>query len=99
VGIVTINNSTSPASVYNNTLYYALGHIGKFVSTGAYVIGTTTQGTTGVEDVGFLNPDGSLVVVAYNGATSATPVTVAWNSENFDYTIPAGAAVTFKWLP
>ena len=99
VGILTINSSTSPASVYNNTLYYALGHIGKFVSTGAFVIGTTTQGTTGVEDVGFLNPDGSLVVVAYNGATSATPVTVAWNGENFDYTIPAGAAVTFKWLP
>jgi glucosylceramidase len=97
VGIVTVNSSTSPASIYYNTLYYALGHIGKFVSPGAFVIGTTTQGTAGVQDVGFLNPDGSIVVVAFNGASSAAVVSVQWNGENFNYTIPAGAAVTFKW--
>jgi len=99
IGIVTINSNTSPASVYYNTLYYALGHIGKFVTPGAFVIGTTTQGTTGVQDVGFLNPDGSLVVVAFNSASSAAAVTIAWNNQNFNYTIPAGSAVTFKWMP
>jgi len=99
IGIVTINNSTSPATIYNNTLYYAMGHIGKFVNPGAFVIGTTTQSTTGVQDIGFLNSDGSIVVVAFNGASSATMVSVQWNSQNFSYTIPAGAAVTFKWTP
>jgi glucosylceramidase len=98
-GIVTVNTNTSPASIYYNTLYYALGHIGMFVKPGAFVIGTTTQSTTGVQDVGFLNPDGSIVVVAFNGATSAAAVSLRWNSENFNYTIPAGAAVTFKWSP
>jgi glucosylceramidase len=99
VGIVTIDSSTSPASVYMNTLYYALGHIGKFVTPGAFVIGTTSQGSTGVQDVGFLNPDGSIVVVAFNAASTASTVTVQWNNQNFNYTIPAGAAVTFKWTP
>jgi glucosylceramidase len=98
-GLITINSNTSPASVYNNTLYYALGHIGKFVTPGAFVIGTTTQGTTGVDDVGFLNPDGSVVVVAFNGGSSSSTVTVQWNNQSFGYTIPAGAAVTFKWTP
>jgi len=99
IGMVTVNSATSTASIYNNTLYYALGHIGKFVTPGAFVIGTTTQGTSGVEDTGFLNPDGSIVVVAFNGASSAATVTIQWNSQNFNYTIPAGAAVTFKWTP
>ena len=97
VGLVTINSNTSPASVYYNTLYYALGHIGKFVTPGAFVIGTTTQGSGGVQDVGFLNPDGSIVVVAFNAGSTAVTVTVQWNGQDIGYTIPAGAAVTFKW--
>jgi glucosylceramidase len=99
VGVMTINSNTSPASMYFNNTYYALGHIGKFVTPGANVIGTTTQTTTGVQDVGFLNPDGSLVVVAFNGAAAAETITVASNGMNFNYTMPAGAAVTFKWHP
>jgi len=98
-GIVTVNSATSPASIYYNTLYYALGHVGKFVSSGAFVIGTTSQGTAGIQDVGFLNPDGSLVVVAFNGTTSATTVNVQWATQSFSYTIPASSAVTFKWSP
>lgn len=99
VGLLTVNSNTSPASIYYNTLYYALGHIGKFVTPGAFVIGTTTQGTSGVESVGFLNPDGSIVVVAYNGGSSTTTVNLSWNSQSFNYAIPANSAVTFKWSP
>jgi len=99
VGIVTVDSSTSPASIYYNTTYYALGHIGKFVTPGAHVISTTTQDSTGIQDVGFVNPDGTLVLVAFNGGSSSTIFTVAWNSQTFDYTLPAGAAVTFKWSP
>jgi glucosylceramidase len=99
VGIVTIDSSTTPASVYFNTLYYALGHIGKFVTPGAFVIGTTTTASSAVQDTAFLNPDGSIVLVAFNASSSAAAVTVQWNSQSFNYTIPANAAVTFKWLP
>lgn len=99
VGIVTVDSSTSPASVYLNTMYYALGHIGKFVTPGASVIGTTTQSSTGVQDVGFVNPDGTLVVVVFNGGAVTSTFTVAWNGKSFDYTLPAGAAATFKWSP
>ena len=85
--------------MYLNNTYYALAHIGRFVTPGAHVIGTTTQGTTGIQSVGFLNPDGTLVVIAFNGGTAASTFTVSWNAKTFDYTLPSGAAVTFKWSP
>lgn len=97
VGVVTVDSSTSPASIYYNTTYYALAHIGKFVSPGANVISTTTQGPTGIQDVGFANPDGTFVLVVFNGGSSSTTFTVAWSGQTFDYSLPAGAAVTFKW--
>ena len=97
VGVVTLDTSTSPTSVYFNNMYYALGHIGKFVTPGAYVISTTAGTTSGVQSIGFSNPDGTLVVVAFNGGSSSATTTISWNSKSFDYTIPAGAAVTFKW--
>ena len=97
VGIVTINSNTSPASVYFNNTYYVLGHVGKFVTPGANVISTTPGSTSGIQSIGFQNPDGSLVVVAFNGGSSSTTLTVSWNDETFDYTLSSGTAVTFKW--
>jgi len=97
VGVVTVDSSTSPASIYFNNMYYALGHIGKFVTPGASVISTSTQTTNGIQSVGFLNSDGTIVLVAFNGSSSSTTFTTSWNSKTFDYTLPAGAAVTFKW--
>jgi len=97
VGVVTLDSSTSPTSVYYNNMYYALGHIGKFVTPGAYVIATTAGTTSGVQSIGFSNPDGTLVVVAFNGGSSSATTTLSWNGKSFDFTIPAGAAVTFKW--
>ncbi|NYF79567.1 glycoside hydrolase family 30 protein [Granulicella arctica] len=99
VGLVTINNSVSPAAIYYNTTYYVLGHVGKFVTPGASVIGTTTQGSTGIQDVGFLNPDGSVVVVVFNAASSTQTFNIAEGSESFTYTLPSGAAASFKWSP
>jgi len=98
-GIVTIDTSTSPASIYLNGSYYTLGQIGKFVTPGANVIQTTAGTTTGIQSVGFKNADGSLVVVAYNGGSSQTTMTLSWNSESLDFMLPANATATFKWTP
>jgi glucosylceramidase len=99
VGVITVDGSKSPSAIYFNNMYYALGHIGKFVTPGANVITTTTQSSPGVQDIGFQNPDGSLVVVAFNSGTASSTFTVSWNSMTFNYTLPAGAAATFKWSP
>ena len=99
VGVVTVNSSTSPASIYYNNTFYAYGQIGKFVMPGANLIGTTSQSTSGIQDAGFQNPDGSIVLVVLNNGSSSTVFTVSWNGKSFDYTLPGGAAATFYWSP
>lgn len=93
-GIVTVDQSTG--NVTYNSDYYGLGHASKFVEQGAYRI-FSSSGSNGLEDVAFKNPDGSKVLVAYNSAASSQTFDVQWGGRYFRYTLPAGAAVTFKW--
>lgn len=94
-GVLQLDANNNP--VYSPE-YYALGHIGKYVAPGANVITTSQQGNGGVLDAGFRNPDGMIVVVAYNDWTGGSnTVTLSWNGKYANYTIPAGALVTFKW--
>ena len=89
--------------------FYQFGQLSKFVQPGAVRIGSErfvsdfrlangTYGVTpGLDDVAFLNPDGSKVLVAYNGGTAASRFAVAWRGRAFTYTLQRGATVTFVW--
>jgi glucosylceramidase len=96
-GVVTIDDSVSPANVTFNVEYYILGHLGKFVVPGAHRIGSNTFGAGSIEDVAFQNPDGSIVLLALNSASSTGTFTVSFNGQSFNYTLPAGAVATFSW--
>ena len=96
-GVVTIDTSTTPATVSKNVEYYVLGHLSKFVPTGAWRIASNSYGSGSVEDVAFKNPDGSIAVVVLNAAASANSITLNWRGENVAYTLPAGAVATFYW--
>ncbi len=69
-GVVTIDTSTTPATVERNVEYYVLGHLSKYVQTGAYRIDSNSFGSGNVEDVAFKNPDGSIAVVVLNAASN-----------------------------
>jgi glucosylceramidase len=97
VGVVTVNTATSPATIYYNNMYYALGQVGMVATPGGNVISTTQGSAGGVQSVGFRNTDNTLGLVTFNGGTTSTTITVAWNNETFTYAIPAGAAVSFRW--
>lgn len=91
-GLVTINQSTGTATYTDN--YYQLGQFSKFVVPGATRIGYSDGG--GVWAQAYKNPDGSEVLVAHNNNNGATTFTVSWNDAgSFQYTLPAGATVTF----
>lgn len=96
-GVVTVDDSTSPATVSPNVEYYVLGHVGKFVVPGAYRISSNTFGAGSIEDVCFQNPDGSIALVVLNGAGSSTTFTVRWKGQSFNYTLPAQSVATFTW--
>lgn len=93
-GVVTINPANG--SVTKNVEYYVLGHASKFVKPGAVRIDTNTF-SGGIENVAFRNPDGSRVLIALNNSSSSQTFKVAWASQAFVYTLPAGAVATFVW--
>jgi glucosylceramidase len=90
-GLVTINAN---GSVNYNEEYFAVGQIAKFVEPGAVRIGSDSS-----ESVAFLNPDvlKTMVVVAYNNASSSESYQFNVGSQYFTYTIPTDSVVTFSW--
>jgi glucosylceramidase len=96
-GVVTIDDSISPASITLNVEYYVLGHLGKFVVPGAHRIGSNTFGAGSIEDVAFQNADGSIVLLVLNSAGNPGMFTVRFKGESFNYTLPAAAVATFSW--
>src|ERR1035437_4881905 len=93
---VTINNSTG-AITYNSE-YYALAQGSKFVVPGAYRIDSTNY-TGNIENVAFKNPDGSLVVIAFNAGTASTTFKIRTGGQSVSATLHAGAVATYKWMP
>jgi len=96
-GVVTIDTSSSPATVSRNVEYYALGHLAKYVQTGAYRIESNSFGSGSIEDVSFKNPDGSIAVLVYNAAAAPSTFSLNWKGQTTNYTLPAGAVATFVW--
>lgn len=107
-GIVTIDPQTH--AVAYNLPYFQLGQLGRFVTPGARRVATNhlvsyydrvgqnQYGVSGsVDDVAVRNPDGSLVLVAYNNAASAVRFAIAWKGRYISYELPAHATVTFSW--
>jgi glucosylceramidase len=72
-----------------------MGHLTKFVRNGAQRIESTANSQ--VLNVAFQNPDGSLVLIAYNDTTTPQAFKVAWHSQAFYYTLPPNTSVTFGW--
>jgi glucosylceramidase len=109
VGEVTIDEAKR--SVSFRLAYFQLGQVAAFVQPGAvrvgsnsfvsyYVNGPANYGATpGLDDVAFVNPDGSHVLVAYNNSASPIRFAVAWNGRSFRYSLPAKATATFRWGP
>jgi len=106
-GVVTINQGAHNFSFGNE--YYQLGQVSSFVRPGATRIDSQNFVTYGVngsnvatispglDDVAFLNPDGSEVLIAYNNSMAPIAFAVQSNGSYFTYTIPAQAMTTFAW--
>ncbi len=97
-GVLTVHTD---GTVTRNAEYYTLGHLARFVRPGAVRVASTSFGTTGwngqVQDVAFVNPDGSTVLVAHNQNDNPQQFAVRHGGESFTYTLPGGALATFVW--
>ncbi|MGC8954608.1 MAG: glycoside hydrolase family 30 protein [Fervidobacterium sp.] len=93
-GLIEINQKTG--EVKYNLDYYTLGHISKFVRSGAYRIDSYTY--SNLETVAFENPDGSKVLIVSNRTNTNKKVIVEEGGRKFEYVLPGYAAVTFVWM-
>ena len=96
-GVVTIDDSVTPSVVTKNVEYYVLGHLAKYVQAGAYRIDSNSFGPGNVEDVAFKNPDGSIAVLVFNGAQTASQFSINWKGKTVSYNLPGNAVATFFW--
>ena len=106
-GLFDIDEHTQTATPLSD--FFQLGQASEFVEPGAYVVSANNfvaynylrPGvnfiSAGLDDVAFLNPDGSRVLIAYNNSTAAIPFSVSWRGQYFEYSIPPGAMTTFYW--
>ncbi|MDQ6806845.1 MAG: glucosylceramidase [Actinomycetota bacterium] len=106
-GIVTVEESTQTVRFTRD--YYQLGQISKFVLPGAVRIGSNhfvsyvhpskhrSMATPGLDDVAFENPDGSRVLVAYNGSSTSITFGVEDGGQYFSSTLAPRATGTFIW--
>ncbi len=94
-GVVTINQFTG--QVTREVEYYSLGQAAKFVTPGARRIASTEQPGLNIENVAFVNPDGSIVVIVLNPNTFRQNVELKWKGQSFIYGLPSRSVTTFKW--
>ena len=96
-GVISI---AADGTMTQNSDYYGLGHFSKFVVPGATRVGSTAS-SSNLENVAFVNQNGSHVLVVYNNDASSAVATTfqvrTTNDRTFSYTLPAGAVVTFTW--
>src|SRR6266550_7954200 len=97
-GVVTVQQDAAGHWSYTRTAdYWALGQASKFVRPGAHRAASSTLGAGNVQDVAFVNPDGSTALVAFNSGTSQKTFQVRWGNRWFSYALAGGAAATFTW--
>jgi glucosylceramidase len=91
----TVQVRQADGAVSYNAEYYALGHFAKFAAPGAVRVGSSASTGFDIEQVAFENPDGGLVVVAYNPGAGTQTFVVRSADGALSYALPAGALVTF----
>ncbi len=104
--LVTVDDRTGQLSF--NLNYFQLAQASSFIDPGAHRIASGQlvhyryvyrhpSVTRGIDDVAFLNPDGQIVLLAYNNSPTSSKMIVQWRRRSFAYTLPPMATATFVW--
>ncbi len=93
-GVVTIGNVQN---VTYNVEYYAIAHFSKFVKPGAKRISTEAfAASSGIDQVAFLNPDGSKVVIVLNSNTESRLIILESGNSQITHSQEGLSVVTYR---
>lgn len=82
-----ITNATS-GEIYKQPMFYAIGHFSRFITEGSIRIDVTGTNAM-VKSIGFIRPDGNIVLVHYNQFIFPIELTIVDESRSFTVSIPA----------
>ncbi len=106
-GVVTVDASDGSYTLTRD--YWELAQLSHFVVPGAVRVqsnslvsyqldsGYQTVVTPGLDDVAFVDPDGSRVMLLYNSATAPVTFAVVDGGSHVTYTMAPGATTTLDW--
>ena len=90
-GVVTVNNENSFTL---NEEYYMIGHFSKFIDKDARRIDAKSTSNNLLTSA-FINPDGSVIVVAHNKTNTDMLIQVEIDGHTFNYSLKKMSTVTF----
>ena len=110
-GLVQVDEKTHQFKLGRD--YYQIGQASRYVRPGAVRIASNTfvndrntnlsfhggYTTPGLDDVAFLDPGGTRVLLAYNSSRSPVQFAIRWRGSYFTYTLAPRATATFRWSP
>lgn len=91
-GALTI---TSNDNFQRNVAYYIIAHASKFVPAGSIRIGSNISGN--LQNVAFLTPSGSKVLIVENDGSTAQTFNIKYNGKWAAVSLEGGAVGTFIW--
>lgn len=91
-GAITINSSDN---FQRNVAYYIIAHASKFVPAGSVRIGSNSNGN--LQNVAFLTPSGSKVLIVENDGDKSEPFNIKFNGKWVATSLDAGAVGTYIW--
>jgi glucosylceramidase len=105
-GVVSVDPQTGQYALSRD--YYELAQFSRFIPPGAVRVSSPhfvsyglrdykTVVSSGLDDVAFLDPDGTRVLFAYNTGPTAVSFAVRWDRSAFTYRIPPHATTTLRW--
>lgn len=86
---------TKKQILHYNSSYYYIGHFSKFVKPGAVRIAINANEDTPLQQVAFLNEDGTIVVIVMNETDNAEAVSLKCKNELVSHLLPAHSIATF----
>lgn len=90
-GVVTVTDENTYSL---NEEYYMIGHFSKFIDADARRIDSKSTSANLLTSA-FMNPDGSVVIVAHNKTNTDMLIQVAIDGHTFNYSIKKMSTVTF----
>lgn len=95
-GMLEINTEDVPISVKKGLQYYSMAHTSRFVEPGAVRIESNTFDWK-MEDVAYVNPDKSIVVIILNREDLQRTVSLNFKSKYLSIVMKPMEAITLKW--